>query len=1151
MMRIGAIRIAFVVGIGFLQPFIAQGQETWNLEFTGFGNPGTVFTNSTNISSSTYNQNSLFTAPSGTVPGWLTANGNPGGLLGKDFSGITKASGWTVEWDFKAHPTGTLTSTDLVQFADNTNNVSVRYDAGSVQLFGSSGSSSAPVSLDTRQDHSYRLIRQPNSNTVGLYIDNNFTSPATSFTPASTSSNLNRVRWGSSTFEAAYDYFRYKTGSSLPAAPPPQPAGIYIPTEVQHGANNQAYTVNPAVNNNAVLQGKRIPAPWSTGNTIQIMAARGEYEPATFLVNTDTPLQNVSVEVGQLSGAGGTLPSHTLDIKVVQPYFRRVTDWPAKVPTLLVHDPSLFTIANQPPPWVASLPNPRPSDLAYNKTNLLTRAAIDTDTLQPANITDRQQFWVTAHIPDNAKPGTYSAPVTVRPTNGPAMQLTLQVRVPNLKLLAPKQEYSVYYPAFLNGTFPPSSPYAQLSDTQYVNEMRDMVAHGLTNPVFYDGVRTNTNGQLDFSVLEHYISLREQGGMSFQGKPLYLPDNPLLIVQRNLTPAEYSKNVNYTSQIVAWAQQRGYGDVYFMANDEASAGGLTAERPSFQSIHDGGGRVWVSVLNKDYFAAAGDLLDAPVLQHPGHPLWDQGAQAVTADMFLTHPEDMESYAAPSALMTPEIQSVIAAVHQNGYKILSYMDPTAGQALPESQRRFRGLGLWKIGLDGSMTWAYTHITGNNVKFATFNPNTDTLPDLMSDFVFRGEQAPFDTLQFEGFREGVDDARYLNTLLTAMAKASLRGDRPDLVNNTAQWLASLNADAADLDAMRQEMAWRIEALSPVEAQWNLNASGNWNDGLNWTPGAPSDVDAVANFVGAITAGRTIYTDSPVTVGTLKFDNANTYHLAGLGSLTIQTSSGSGSVAVVQGSHKINLPLFFASDTDVTIANGATLLIANPMTIRAGKTVNKSGNLIIQAPLTLEAGASLILASGPTTLSGAPSLGSGAKIKLTNSTLTIDYGGQSSPALEVKGQLTSGYNGGLWNGPGIGTSAALTGLTLGWKDDTASQSILVKYTYYGDANLDGQVDISDLGALATAWQTSAVWSQGDFDYSGSVDISDLGKLATNWQLGVGNPLGPSFDEALASLGLPSTTVPEPAGIAMLASAACAAAYRCRRVRPRQAVK
>ncbi len=316
------------------------------------------------------------------------------------------------------------------------------------------------------------------------------------------------------------------------------------------------------------------------------------------------------------------------------------------------------------------------------------------------------------------------------------------------------------------------------------------------------------------------------------------------------------------------------------------------------------------------------------------------------------------------------------------------------------------------------------------------------------------------------------------------------------------------------------------------WKTDGSGDWNAAANWQPAAvPNGVDATAVFPNVISSPQTVYTNTAVTVGTLRFDSPSTYVLSGAGSLTVSTSSGTGSVEVLQGSHKINLPLFFASDTNVTVASGATLTIADPATIRAGKTVTKNGNLVIQAPLTLEAGASLVLASGPTTAFGAPSLASGAKIDVKTNSMTVDYRGQASPAATIKSQLASGYASGAWTGEGINTSSAVANQTaLGWKDDAASSSILVKYTYYGDANLDGQVDISDLGALATAWQTSAVWSQGDFDYSGFVDISDLGKLATNWQLGVGNPLGPSFDEALASVGLAGVSVPEPASIGVL---------------------
>ena len=59
---------------------------------------------------------------------------------------------------------------------------------------------------------------------------------------------------------------------------------------------------------------------------------------------------------------------------------------------------------------------------------------------------------------------------------------------------------------------------------------------------------------------------------------------------------------------------------------------------------------------------------------------------------------------------------------------------------------------------------------------------------------------------------------------------------------------------------------------------------------------------------------------------------------------------------------------------------------------------------------------------------------------------------------------------------------------------------FSLAGDANHDGIVDITDLGILATNWQTSPRnFSQGDFNYDGQVDISDLGILATNWQKNV----------------------------------------------------
>jgi hypothetical protein len=323
---------------------------------------------------------------------------------------------------------------------------------------------------------------------------------------------------------------------------------------------------------------------------------------------------------------------------------------------------------------------------------------------------------------------------------------------------------------------------------------------------------------------------------------------------------------------------------------------------------------------------------------------------------------------------------------------------------------------------------------------------------------------------------------------------------------------------------------------QSWWTFDGAGDWETDGNWLAGAPNAIGHGANFGPAITAARTITTSTPVTVGSFYFENANGYRIAGGGSITLQVATGAGSVQVTQGNHAIDVPLTFASSADVNIADGASLSIGGSTTIKAGRTVAKRGNLEVRAPLTLESGATMVIESGPTRLRGAPALGSGAFINLKSNDLIIDYAGAPATVAAVVAQLDSGHASGGWNGPGINTSSAIAGHRgLGWQNQTAFELILVRYAYYGDANLDGNVTIADLGLLATNWQSGGTWSTGDFDYSGYIDITDLGLLATNWQAGVGSPLKPMdsqpwvFVDVLASLGLPISAVPEPPAISI----------------------
>lgn len=189
---------------------------------------------------------------------------------------------------------------------------------------------------------------------------------------------------------------------------------------------------------------------------------------------------------------------------------------------------------------------------------------------------------------------------------------------------------------------------------------------------------------------------------------------------------------------------------------------------------------------------------------------------------------------------------------------------------------------------------------------------------------------------------------------------------------------------------------------------------------------------------------------------------------------------------------------------------------------------------------------------------------KLDLGNSAMAYNYpSGGSSPAATIRLDLLSGRNGGAWNGPGIDSASAaadslharalgyveasdLLGLsgnaTTTWNGVSVdATTILVEYTYAGDANLDGKISSDDYALLDRgAAKGLATWSFGDFNYDGVVNSADYLLIDTTYALQSGGSLSPSllaqreaqFGQAYVSTLLSSVPEPSMLGAVMLAA-------------------
>jgi autotransporter-associated beta strand protein len=243
--------------------------------------------------------------------------------------------------------------------------------------------------------------------------------------------------------------------------------------------------------------------------------------------------------------------------------------------------------------------------------------------------------------------------------------------------------------------------------------------------------------------------------------------------------------------------------------------------------------------------------------------------------------------------------------------------------------------------------------------------------------------------------------------------------------------------------------------------------------------------------------------------------------------------------------------------TLVNGGALVVGHGDALGTGNiTIANTASAVAQVGLSK----AVSVASVSTTGTG--------KFDITNNALVI----KNSNLATVAAQIVAGYNNGDFLGAGITSSTAandpnfLTAIGYASNIDAAYTTfegvsglddgdMLVKYTYYGDADLTGSVDLDDFNLFLAGYQDPSnvpqTWIYGDFDYTGSVDLDDFNLFLAAYQAN-GAPLSAlagligdtSLSAADRQLMLSAVAaVPEPAALGLFAFGAMALTARRRR--------
>ena len=520
---------------------------------------------------------------------------------------------------------------------------------------------------------------------------------------------------------------------------------------------------------------------------VGIVAAQDEYEPASFVIYPFASVERVELTVSDLKAADGmTFPKENLDLKVVKVWYQGGNGWFSYftdvglqlVPELLLKDENLIKVDTEQQANYARVDEPAGAKYVWISqpkkidTGFDPYASpfADAKTLQPVSLEQGRfkQFFLTAHVARDAKPGIYRGSITVKAAGQQPGQIPVALRVLPFQLPLPKTNYDINkdFVVHLMGAWPRIGPDHKAFMPTLLNLRRHNMLH--VGP----GAQLSTPPD----VAEKMVRAMKEAG--FATKPIIGGNMPGWVGTHDGTPLSFDELMITKRAARDWRafmlKHFGHTDAAISHGDEQAAPWVIKTRPLWRILHEHG--LKTNLAGHDHiFARAGYAMDM-------HPTAGSPADAHQARKW--------------------------KAMGHGY-VGFYANQHNGSENPAFVRRQHGLLGYLSDFDMI----------NNYEFA-YGPWNDRAIDVYKPMVlaYPTSEGLVDTLAWEGFREAIDDIRYA-TKLRQLADEAIASDSLDRIyvgRQVRQWFALMDGTSVDLDAVRMEMIEKIERLQGMVAR-----------------------------------------------------------------------------------------------------------------------------------------------------------------------------------------------------------------------------------------------------------------------------------------------------------------------------------------------